>query len=132
MSNPVVSNNKRSFNPDYTVEATDQGGGVLRQIVEVANLSSPASAANAPTFATVGTTSSEIIAANIDRKGLVLVNDSTKICYLAFGDTAVIGRGIRLNANGGSFTMQESTFTTQSVNAIATYINSNMTIQEFE
>jgi len=36
-NNPVVSNNYTSINPDYKVEAEDQGAGVLRQVVRVAN-----------------------------------------------------------------------------------------------
>jgi hypothetical protein len=37
MSNPTITNSKRTSNSDYIVEAEDIGGGVLRQTVKVSN-----------------------------------------------------------------------------------------------
>jgi len=46
-----------------------------------------------------------LVAANLDRKYLLVINDSDTVCYLYLGGTAVASKGIRLNANGGSFEM---------------------------
>jgi len=37
------------------------------------------------------------------RKQLIITNDSTVVIYLAFKTAAVANKGIRLNANGGTF-----------------------------
>ena len=51
----------------------------------------------------VGVASAQILAANNDRKYAIIVNDSDTTIYLAIGAAAVAHRGIRLNANGGSY-----------------------------
>ena len=57
----------------------------------------------APTGPNVTTTDAEVLAANRSRNMVVLVNDSDEAIYLATdGETAVINRGVRLNASGGS------------------------------
>jgi hypothetical protein len=90
-----------------------------------------ASSAAAPTSATVGVASSTVVASNTARTGLVLVNDSSLIIYLSLNGDAEVNKGIRLNANGGSFTMQSSTFSTGAIKAIATGAGANLCIQEF-
>ncbi len=55
--------------------------------------------------ASVGTASAEVIAANPDRKYLLLTNDGTATAYLALGTSAVLNAGLRLAANGGSYEM---------------------------
>lgn len=56
------------------------------------------------TFATVtGGVSTLVLAANPNRVDCDFVNDGDQICYLARGNAAVIGSGIRLNPNGGSY-----------------------------
>lgn len=87
--------------------------------------------ANTPTFATVGVTSAQVLAANTSRKGLVLVNNSTANISLAFGVAAVSGRGIVLYP-GGVFFMDEYMFTTAAVTAIATAAASNLGVQEWQ
>lgn len=86
--------------------------------------------AASPTFASVGTSSGTVVASNVSRKGLTLVNTSSNRISLAFGATAVLDRGITLYA-GGSFYMDEYSFTTAQVNAIASAASSNLAIQEF-
>ena len=87
--------------------------------------------ASTPTFATIGTSSGVVIAANASRKGLVITNDhATNILYLAIGTAAVVGRGIRLNAAGGVWEMDQYTFTTAEIRAIATGASTNVAIQE--
>lgn len=84
----------------------------------------------APTFATVGTSSASAVAANANRKGLILINTSGNYIYLGLGFTAVIGSGIVL-IPFGTWTMDEFTFTTAAINAIASGASSNLSIQEF-
>lgn len=46
-----------------------------------------------------------VVAANIHRVDIEIVNDSDVVVYLSRSDPAAIGDGIRLNANGGSYSM---------------------------
>lgn len=86
----------------------------------------------APTFATVGAGSGQALAGNANRKGLVLVNTSSNLISIGFGaNPAVLGSGISLVANGGVWTMDEHTFTTATINAIAGAGSSNLSIQEY-
>ncbi len=57
---------------------------------------------SAPTNAAVATTSTAVAAANASRKGLVVVNDSDTVVYLAVNTAALLNKGIRLNAQGGA------------------------------
>ncbi len=54
------------------------------------------------TNVTVGTTSTSVLATSGDRDWVVITNDSDETIYLALGSAAVLNKGIRLNANGGS------------------------------
>jgi len=58
------------------------------------------------TFAAVGVASSVVSAAK-GRLSIILINDSDTVVYLAKGDTAVVGSGIRLNASGGAATIED-------------------------
>ena len=87
--------------------------------------------ANSPSFATVGVTSTQVVASNSARKGLVLVNNSTANISLAFGGTAILGNGIVLYP-GGVFFMDEYMFTTSAVTAISTAAGSNLGVQEWQ
>ena len=46
-----------------------------------------------------------IVPANEQRADLKIVNDLTPVVWLARGNPAVVGDGIRLNGNGGVFNM---------------------------
>lgn len=88
--------------------------------------------AQAPTAASVGVTSAQVVAANTSRKGLVLTNNSTANISIAFGgNAAVSGSGIVLYP-GGVFFMDEYMFTTAAVNAVATAAASNLGVQEWQ
>jgi hypothetical protein len=87
--------------------------------------------ANSPTFATVGVTSAQALASNSSRKGLILTNTSTGNISLGFGATAVLNSGITLYP-GGTFNLDEYSFTTAAVNAIAANASSNLAIQEWQ
>lgn len=58
-----------------------------------------------PGNATVGATSTTVLAANTARKYLLLCNDSDEDIYVSFGAAAVLNKGLRLNAGGGIFEM---------------------------
>jgi len=54
----------------------------------------------------VETDSTHVLDENPSRKWALFINDSDTTIYLAFGQAqAYTGRGIRLNANGGSYEM---------------------------
>ena len=53
------------------------------------------------------TGSTGAVAANAKRNYLLIINDSDTVVYLAFGEAAVANKGVRLNANGGSYEMSE-------------------------
>jgi len=85
---------------------------------------------SAPTAASVGIVSAQALAANANRKGLFLVNTSTNYISIGLGSAAVLYSGITLSPSGGSFWMDEYSFTTSAVNAIASGAASNLAIQE--
>ena len=90
------------------------------------------SIASAPIAASVGVASAQAVAANPNRTGLILVNTSANAISISFdGNAAVLNSGITLNPNGGTFVMDEFTFTTKAINAIAGGAASNLAVQEF-
>ena len=60
-------------------------------------------ASSVTTFATVTNVSAVAMAANPYRGDADLTNDSTCMIYLARGNAAVVGSGIPLNPNGGTY-----------------------------
>lgn len=87
--------------------------------------------AASPTAVSVGTGSGQVVAANANRKGLVLINTSTGKMSLGFGATAVLNSGITLMPSGGTFVMDPHLFSTAVVNAIAANAASNLAVQEY-
>jgi len=85
---------------------------------------------SAPTFASVGVASAQAVAINANRKGLLLVNTSANYISIGLGSPAVLYSGITLNPLGGSFWMDDYSFTTAAVNAIASGVASNLAVQE--
>jgi len=53
----------------------------------------------------IGTSSTQVLAANSNRKLLILVNDSDEAIYVSLGATATLNNGIRLNASGGALAL---------------------------
>lgn len=84
-----------------------------------------------PTAASVGVASAQVVAANANRKGLILVNTSANRISLGFGATAVLDSGVTLMASGGAYNMGEYDFDAGAVNAIASGAASNLSIQEY-
>jgi len=75
----------------------------------------------------VGSSTTEIVDALGDRMAIIIVNDSDEVIYLMLGASAIMNRGIRLNANGGSF----STEVYQGViNGICASGSKNVTVTE--
>ncbi len=103
-------------------------GGTITGIVSTKN---PLTA-SAPTTATVGVTSGEIVASNASRKGLAIINLSTNIISISFGlDPSVLNSGITLTQTGSVYEMSEYDYTLSSINAIASGAGSVVSIQEF-
>lgn len=82
------------------------------------------------TFATVGAATTEIRPATPRRVDCDFVNDSDQVMYLARGNDAVIGSGIRLNPNGGSYHIGTNNLFLGAINAICADGQANITISE--
>lgn len=88
--------------------------------------------ASSPATASITTSSAAVIATNASRTGLVVTNThATSWLYLGIGATAVVGRGIALAPNGGSWTMDAHTFSTAAINGIASAGTITVAVQEF-
>lgn len=89
--------------------------------------------ASAPTQVSVGVSSAQLVAFNAQRVGIVVTNISTGTVYLGIGasNAAVVGSGITLMANGGSWSMDEYTYTLEQINAISHAAQSAVAVQEF-
>lgn len=86
---------------------------------------------SSPANSSVGATSTaNVVATNANRKGLIITNTSTAVISLAFDAAAVLYSGITLPPYG-VFVMDEYSFTTGEVRAIASVASSNLAIQEF-
>lgn len=78
-------------------------------------------ASNITHFSVTATaTSGEVLAANANRSYALIINDSDTAQYLAFGTTAVVNTGVRINANGGSYEISRAAnnLTGLAVNAV--------------
>ncbi len=74
----------------------------------------------APRGVAVGTSSTEILATNANRKHAIIVNDSDVDIWLAIGQPAEVHKGIRLNARGGALVISKRAdlFSVQAINGI--------------
>ena len=75
----------------------------------------------APASASVGVTTTVVIAENSRRRSLILTNDSAALVYLGVGAAAVMNKGIRIEVSGGTVKFGGETglpLTTQAVNGI--------------
>lgn len=66
----------------------------------------------------VTTGSATLVPPNRLRSALFMVNDSDAIIYLGLGRPAVLNRGIRLNASGGSMEINRTNLFKGAINAI--------------
>lgn len=108
----------------------DVGGNVAVRVVQTEEATTPLTPLG-PGYATVDTSSSLILVANSNRKGLVIVNTSSNNVSLGLGVAAVLYSGITLSPYG-SWSMDEYDFTTDAIYAIASAVTSNVSIQEYE
>jgi hypothetical protein len=74
----------------------------------------------AQTAVNVTTTTAEVLAASVDRKWVLIINDSDTTIYCKLGVAAVVNEGIPINANRGSFEIspQLGNFVTGAINCI--------------
>lgn len=70
------------------------------------------------TAVTVGSTTTSVLSAKNSRKSATLTNDSDEVIYLALSGTAVMNEGIRLNASGGVYEINNTNLYTGPVAAI--------------
>lgn len=96
----------------------------------VVSTKTPLTAAT-PTSATVTGTSGQVVASNLSRKGLAIINLSADVIYLGLGTTALVNSGIALTQKGSVYEMSEYDYTTSAVNAISSGTSSLISIQEF-
>jgi len=82
------------------------------------------------TYATCGVASTELVAANKNRLGCDIINDSKQIIYIARGNDAVIGSGVRLNTEGGSYRIGTSNLWEGAINGICAGGQANVCISE--
>lgn len=86
---------------------------------------------SAPATATVAATSGSAVSANASRKGLIIQNLSANTVSLnVVGGAAVLNSGITLFP-GGTWNMDQYSFTTSAIFAIASAAGSVISIQEF-
>ena len=79
---------------------------------------------------TVGAVSTIALVANGQRTNAVFVNDSAQVIYLARGNPAVIGDGIRLNPAGGSYEIDDTNLFRGQINAICALGGANLCVSE--
>lgn len=77
---------------------------------------------------TVGTTSAQLLAADVDRVYAILVNDSDVKVFLGFGEAAVEGQGARMNAEGGVYEVSWYNLFLGAINGICEGANKNISI----
>lgn len=87
--------------------------------------------ADAPATVSVGVASGEVLARNASRRGAVFVNTSNNRISFGIGTAAILDRGITIYGNGGTWQMDEFTFTIEAINAIASAAASDLAVQEF-
>ncbi len=87
---------------------------------------------SAPATANAGVASTQLVAANANRRYLSIVNNSDTAIYLGIEVDAVLNSGTRINASGGSKEfIRGVNLTTQVVNGIHGGAgNKNVTVQE--
>lgn len=109
---------------------------VAREVAQSAPLGStdvnPLRSATTPQETTVGTSSTLITATSSSRQYLGIVNDGDTAVYLNFGNAAQLGKGIRLNANGGSYEINGNNLFMGAVYGIATSTPSDVSFIEYK
>lgn len=82
------------------------------------------------TGVTVGSSTTEVLASNPDRKSATIVNASDEVVYLQLGAAAVSGEGIYLAASGGAFNIDKNNLFTGAINGICASGGKVVTVTE--
>ena len=85
---------------------------------------------DAPKNVSVGTGTTVVLAANAARKAVVFSNAGANDIFLAFGEDAVLDKGIRVAKTDGQVTLSKHTISTQAINGIARTGATTLSIQE--
>ena len=133
-SNPSVGPNGSPIPGDSTLVGSEDGSGNLQP----ASATNPVPVKSYPTSATgstplnvaIGTSSLQVLASNVNRKGVNVCNISFGTVSLSFGSAAVVYTGVTLGP-GGTFWMDGTDFTTAAIFAISTQTNTTIAVQEF-
>ena len=117
------------FVPDGELLATEQG---QRDIIDALNINTGINIADAMinSKVSVGSTSTLVLATNLQRRFLFLVNDSDEAIYVSLGSAAVMNEGILLTAGGGALTLDIASMWLGAIYAICTSGGKNLTISE--
>jgi len=86
------------------------------------------SSATTPAAVSVLATSTTALAASTSRRFALFVNDSDETIYLTLGATAVLNRGIRLNAGGGNYEINSTNLYTGVVSSICASGSKNLLV----
>ena len=76
------------------------------------------------------TSTTVVLAANLNRKYLLIENDSDTTIYISYGVAAANNQGVRLNANGGSHEFPAGLIFTGAINAINSSGSKNLLVTE--
>jgi len=79
----------------------------------------------------VGSSTTVVKAASNARRVLILVNDSDEAMYLGFGEAAVMNKGVRLNAAGGSLELNSTNMFFGAINGICTSGTKNLLLVQW-
>jgi hypothetical protein len=82
------------------------------------------------TIGTAGVATGTALASNTNRKYALIVNDSANVVYIKLGATAALNTGIRLNANGGSYEINETNLYTGVIDCISTVAVQTLLVTE--
>jgi len=124
INTPFVSLASFNFTPYVTVIGGGSGSSTVdATILNTPNviISGPNEGGNAPATVAVTTVSTQLLAANANRKGMSILNFSYETMSIAFGQPALIYAGVVLGP-GGSVTTDIVDNCTQAVNAVATNV----------
>jgi hypothetical protein len=135
VTNPVAVTSAGLTNLDVALSTRLKPADTLTAVTTVGTITNPVSTktaltGSAPANASVGVASAQAVASNASRKGLAMVNTSSARISFGVGNTAVLDKGITL-LPGGVWEMDEYTYSTAAINAIASAAASNLAVQEF-
>ena len=125
-----INNPSVGFYNQLGITAAQTTGGPVGLLVIKNNQAAASYTYPAPTTATVAAVSGEAVPLNTARKGLILCNISANWISLAVNAAAVLYSGITLPPQGGTWEMDEYTFTTGQIRSISSAAGSVLAIQE--